>query len=551
MHVGLCEHCYLEHECGTQTPAHSNLELYTSTTRIQPHKNTTHCVFHSFITLRNFVCLTTYTVDRLCKLKAQFIYIVLQISAPLLLLFPSSSFFILTLTVYTHTHTRLLQALYPSPQLYPIKAPFLSHVLPPIPATKPSSLSLPFLLLLTVVLLLSSLLPLSSAIPDFRNRIPNGYAADTPGTGLTCVRVGHTECNPATATSIENNPFGLAFKAADLKWTKEQCEADSDGDGQTNGAELGDPCCKWDPDLRNDDVLRKTELSNPGDASETNSAEDCPATPTDTAAGPSPVAAESVMPSTVAAESATPSSSAPAMTTPEAMSSASTSPKEASPSNSGDSDDVCFPGSASVRLVDGTSKKMADIVIGDVVQVAYPIITTTTNTSGKYNMMPYSYSPVLGFSHRVHNVIYNHFVAITASDGSSITLTPGHFTYAPTLKPARVVRVGDVLPGLDGDRMIVDVVYDVKDKGLFNPHTETGTIVVNGLVQSCYTESVDVHKAHALLAPVRAMWKAVPQRWRQSIALDIADKERNRGEKQWWDTMGLRALLPLVRSTKV
>ena len=30
--------------------------------------------------------------------------------------------------------------------------------------------------------------------------------------------------------------------------TKELCQEDSDGDGLTNGEELGDPCCTWDMD---------------------------------------------------------------------------------------------------------------------------------------------------------------------------------------------------------------------------------------------------------------------------------------------------------------
>lgn len=34
-----------------------------------------------------------------------------------------------------------------------------------------------------------------------------------------------------------------AFAAAGHVWTKELCQADSDGDGATNGAELGDPNC--------------------------------------------------------------------------------------------------------------------------------------------------------------------------------------------------------------------------------------------------------------------------------------------------------------------
>jgi hypothetical protein len=39
----------------------------------------------------------------------------------------------------------------------------------------------------------------------------------------------------------ELNPFGDAFRANGFKWEKSLCLADSDGDGKTNGAELGDP----------------------------------------------------------------------------------------------------------------------------------------------------------------------------------------------------------------------------------------------------------------------------------------------------------------------
>jgi dopamine beta-monooxygenase len=39
----------------------------------------------------------------------------------------------------------------------------------------------------------------------------------------------------------ELNAFGNAFRANGFKWDKALCLADSDGDGKTNGAELGDP----------------------------------------------------------------------------------------------------------------------------------------------------------------------------------------------------------------------------------------------------------------------------------------------------------------------
>ncbi|KAJ0394964.1 hypothetical protein ATCC90586_009456 [Pythium insidiosum] len=54
--------------------------------------------------------------------------------------------------------------------------------------------------------------------------------------------------------------FGRAFVASGAKWTKALCSADSDGDGQTNGVELGDPCCKWSPG----DAPLSSTTSNPG-----------------------------------------------------------------------------------------------------------------------------------------------------------------------------------------------------------------------------------------------------------------------------------------------
>ncbi len=48
--------------------------------------------------------------------------------------------------------------------------------------------------------------------------------------------------------SGSRNLFGADFAAAGKKWTKELCAKDSDGDGLTNGQELGDPECKWSKD---------------------------------------------------------------------------------------------------------------------------------------------------------------------------------------------------------------------------------------------------------------------------------------------------------------
>lgn len=39
--------------------------------------------------------------------------------------------------------------------------------------------------------------------------------------------------------------WGSAFDSAGTVWTTGLCQQDSDDDGQTNGQELGDPCCSW------------------------------------------------------------------------------------------------------------------------------------------------------------------------------------------------------------------------------------------------------------------------------------------------------------------
>ena len=55
--------------------------------------------------------------------------------------------------------------------------------------------------------------------------------------------------------------FGEAFWDAVFRWTKDLCLKDSDGDGQTNGFELGDPYCCWKV---GDSPTFVTDLSHPG-----------------------------------------------------------------------------------------------------------------------------------------------------------------------------------------------------------------------------------------------------------------------------------------------
>ncbi|GMF22612.1 unnamed protein product [Phytophthora lilii] len=95
----------------------------------------------------------------------------------------------------------------------------------------------------------------TAAYKIFQEKLPNG--GNVPGV----MALGHDRPD----SGGPNNDFGLDFIGAMFKWTKEFCEKDSDGDGQTNGQELGDPCCEFEHRVH--EQVRWTEgVSHPGDA---------------------------------------------------------------------------------------------------------------------------------------------------------------------------------------------------------------------------------------------------------------------------------------------
>jgi len=90
----------------------------------------------------------------------------------------------------------------------------------------------------------------TNALASFLTKLPH----DGAGFGQALGHVG--------TDSGKRNVFGEAFGVA-MDWAQ-ICKLDSDGDGLTNGQELGDPCCKWSSG--NDAVLVTGKYSHPGDA---------------------------------------------------------------------------------------------------------------------------------------------------------------------------------------------------------------------------------------------------------------------------------------------
>ncbi|TDH66254.1 hypothetical protein CCR75_007530 [Bremia lactucae] len=100
---------------------------------------------------------------------------------------------------------------------------------------------------------LASAVAVVSARPEYAQRVPNGLNY------LNGVALGHID--PAGGGDL--SPFGNDFNRLGEVWSPELCQLDSDNDGQTNGQELGDPCCLWQPDSTLVE-LRSLNISHPG-----------------------------------------------------------------------------------------------------------------------------------------------------------------------------------------------------------------------------------------------------------------------------------------------
>ena len=84
-------------------------------------------------------------------------------------------------------------------------------------------------------------------LSEFRDLFPNGYNLDDKEFGHTAdtTRGESSEGGDDDVILFGHNQFGRDYAAAEDEWTVRLCALDSDGDGQSNGHELGDPCCQW------------------------------------------------------------------------------------------------------------------------------------------------------------------------------------------------------------------------------------------------------------------------------------------------------------------
>ena len=169
---------------------------------------------------------------------------------------------------------------------------------------------------------------------------------------------------------------------------------------------------------------------------------------------------------------------------------------------------TCFWGANTVHLSSGRQKKISDVKVGDSV--------LAVDKNGKL-----LFSQVI-MQLRQGPEVTTEFHVIRTKTGRNLTLTPRHLIYkAENSKPnldfddstsfqtrfAMNIRKGDFVFVFDkSSGMIMDEVVsnDIEiRKGTYSPVTSHGSIIVQDILASCYSELEDHSLLHMAFAPAR------------------------------------------------
>lgn len=156
---------------------------------------------------------------------------------------------------------------------------------------------------------------------------------------------------------------------------------------------------------------------------------------------------------------------------------------------------VCFPGDSEVTVQDRRGPiKMKDLQLGDMVQVV----------GGNYE-------PIYSFGHK-HSDTYSEFLAISTTDNKVLEISKNHMVGRPNggFVPAGILQVGDSLISSNGVTTSVRSIRSVQRKGVYAPFTDSGTIIVNGILASTYIAYEDSQylRIASMKTPFTYQWLA-------------------------------------------
>jgi desert hedgehog protein len=190
----------------------------------------------------------------------------------------------------------------------------------------------------------------------------------------------------------------------------------------------------------------------------------------------------------------------------------------------------CFPGDATVVMEGGGTRRIAEVRIGDRVQVAH--------ADGSLG-----FEDVYLLTHQ-DAATTRTYIRLTLDSGRSLVLSPRHFIPRAgdgstrwddrVVVGADEVRSGDRVWYVadDGSRQLARVGATAAEAatGAFNPLTMQGTIIVDGVVASAHSDwFLDGYVAadtqakvyQAILAPVRGLYRIIGPEWTRTIAEDL------------------------------
>uniref|UniRef100_A0AAY5KNQ5 Hedgehog protein n=2 Tax=Esox lucius TaxID=8010 RepID=A0AAY5KNQ5_ESOLU len=186
----------------------------------------------------------------------------------------------------------------------------------------------------------------------------------------------------------------------------------------------------------------------------------------------------------------------------------------------------CFPGRSLVTLEDGSRKEVQDLQPGNRI-----LASSESNASGEL-----VYSEFITFLDRQPEARKQFYVLGTAT-GANLTLTAAHLVfatqgncsagsavtrtmYASDVRPGQCVLTAGPGAGTDqGPQVRLSPVVWVRvqvDTGAYAPLTQHGSLVVNGVLASCYAAMDQPQIAHWAFEPLRLMygwtgWSGSPQ----------------------------------------
>lgn len=147
-----------------------------------------------------------------------------------------------------------------------------------------------------------------------------------------------------------------------------------------------------------------------------------------------------------------------------------------------------------MELRDGRVKRMDNVDVGDFVHVGLG-----------------EFSEVFMFTHRSEKHA-GEFVTLQTKAGK-LSVTRGHFVHSSQgVIAVETLEVGDAVVLADGAFVRVNEISTEIRRGLYNPQTLHGDVVVNGFLATTYTVAMKPRAAQSLLVPLRALYR-VCGRW--------------------------------------